>query len=298
MKPNYPPSFQEVAAWAEASGVTLAEARVRFAQYAVLRTIAEVPALRQALVFKGGNALDFVWQPNRSTVDLDFSLDPQSPLRGLRRDDLSHLLAGGVPLARTQLGVVLAVHRIRQNPPGTDKDFVTYEARIGYALPDQDRLGSAWLKENRARTSSESMSASTNRSAMLGEPICDARLVSLEPALQLRVATLEDIVAEKLRALLQQPIRNRERRQDVLDIAVILQANPTLDRNKVAGFLQEKAAARAVPVSRSAFHDPEVARRAQADYEALSATTRTMFVPFAAALALLHDFIAELAIPE
>jgi hypothetical protein len=40
----------------------------------------------------------------------------------------------------------------------------------------------------------------------------------------LRIATLEDIVGEKLRAILQQPVRNHSRAQDVFDIAVDLQS--------------------------------------------------------------------------
>jgi predicted nucleotidyltransferase component of viral defense system len=75
---SYPVSFDDMRLWAGAAGVTVDEARIRFAQYAVLSSIAAVRPLREGLVFKGGNALDFVWQPNRSTVDLDFSVDHTS----------------------------------------------------------------------------------------------------------------------------------------------------------------------------------------------------------------------------
>ncbi len=64
--------------WAETNGVSVDEARRRFAQYGALCGITLVPALRTGLVFKGGNALDFVWRPNRSTIDLDFSLDMEA----------------------------------------------------------------------------------------------------------------------------------------------------------------------------------------------------------------------------
>ena len=53
----------------------MSEARQRFAQYAVLRAVASPARLSELLVFKGGDALDFVWSPNRSTIDLDFSAD-------------------------------------------------------------------------------------------------------------------------------------------------------------------------------------------------------------------------------
>ena len=34
---------------------------------------------------------------------------------------------------------VLRVHSVRRQPPGEEKAFVTYTARIGYALPDEGR---------------------------------------------------------------------------------------------------------------------------------------------------------------
>lgn len=71
----YPSTFAMVRVWAGANRISVAEARKRFAQYAILSAIAGSRFLGSALVFKGGNALDFIWQPNRSTTDLDFSLD-------------------------------------------------------------------------------------------------------------------------------------------------------------------------------------------------------------------------------
>lgn len=56
----------------------------------------------------------------------------------------------------------------------------------------------------------------------------------LAGSLPLRVSTAEDIVAEKLRALLQQALRNRTRRQDLLDIAALLRAGVPLDPARVA----------------------------------------------------------------
>jgi hypothetical protein len=53
--------------------MTVAEAKFRFAQYGILQAVAGSRTLSQVLAFKGGNALDFFWQPNRSTKDLDFS---------------------------------------------------------------------------------------------------------------------------------------------------------------------------------------------------------------------------------
>lgn len=291
MTSGYPRRFVDIPTWAASSGISIDEARVRFAQYGVLCGIASVRPLREGLVFKGGNALDFVWHPNRSTVDLDFSHDPTVALPTLDPGPIKDLLERGLSTATPRLGTAFAVHRVRQHPRGTDKTFITYEARIGYAHRDEARLRQR-MAQGETSTNVIGLDISLN------EPVCDAQLVQLDDAHRLRVATIEDIVAEKLRALLQQPIRNRERRQDMLDIAVILRANPDLDRQRIARFLLTKAAARAVPVSRAAFHNSEVARRAREGYDELANTTRVMFVPFEDALALLLAFVAELAIPD
>lgn len=111
-------------------------------------------------------------------------------------------------------------------------------------------------------------------------------------------ARLEDIVAEKLRGLLQQPLRNRARRQDLLDLAVVFSAGMELNRERVASYLTPKADARDVAVSRAALHDPEVLGRARQDYSALQTTTRVRFIPYDEALSTLHLFVSELPIPE
>lgn len=86
MTDGYPRSIRDLAAWADRSQITIDEARRRFAQYVVLCGIADIRPLRETLVFKGGNALDFVWHPNRSTIDLDFSRCHEREPLGQRRD--------------------------------------------------------------------------------------------------------------------------------------------------------------------------------------------------------------------
>jgi predicted nucleotidyltransferase component of viral defense system len=132
----------------------------------------------------------------------------------------------------------------------------------------------------------------------LNEPICAEEPVETGSVHPLRVSTLEDIVAEKLRALLQQPIRNRARRQDLLDIAVVLRSDKTVDRARIAEFLIRKAEARGVAVNRSAFHGEGVVSRARQDYASLAQTTRALFISFNEALHTLQTFIDELALFE
>lgn len=287
MKNLYPTSLAEAARWAAEAGVPVAEARFRFAQYGVLRAVASSRALSETLVFKGGNALDFVWQPNRSTKDLDFSARETD----LGAEQIRELLRRSLAFAARETGIAYRVQRVRQNPPGENRTFITYDVKVGYALPDE-------LRGRQRIERGEDVSAVVPVEISLNEPICASVGVDVDAAYLLAVSTREDIVAEKLRALLQQPIRNRSRRQDMLDVAVILRGPEDLDRAKVAEFLIRKAAARSVPVSREAFRGEEIRRRAAEGYEELATTTRSVFLPFEEAYAEVMTFVDRLDLPE
>ena len=88
----------------------------------------------------------------------------------------------------------------------------------------------------------------------------------------IRVYSLSEIVAEKLRALLQQVIRNRNRRQDVFDIAWLLKkyGPDSIDKDAVLNALMIKARARGIEPTRTSLENPDVVRRAEADWDSMS----------------------------
>ncbi len=117
------------------------------------------------------------------------------------------------------------------------------------------------------------------------EPIFNAGEAQLEkPAVNIRTYALEEVVAEKFRALLQQPERNRERRQDVFDLAWL--ARMTADtlsdqeRQNILGALIQKSAARGINPTAASMDDPEVARRAATRWNTLSTELPSGLPPF------------------
>jgi len=259
-----------------------------------LRAIASSRTLRELLVFKGGNALDFIWSPNRSTRDLDFSVDmDRFPDRDLFETELKPLLSRALDLSGRELGIVAAVHSVKRQPPGEGMDWVTYTAKIGYALPNDTRNRTR-LEEGQKSMFVVPVEISIN------EPIgADQSLALGSGTESLRISTPDDIVAEKLRAFLQQKgeIRNRRRPQDLLDIAHLLRGDRPLDLDQVSRFLLKKAGARNVPVSKAAFRDPELEERSRHGYQELQDTVRQDFVPFDQALELLYALVDQLNIP-
>jgi len=112
----YPRTFQGIAAWSLSTGTPVQDTRTRFAQFVILGGIASEPSLRDNLVFKGGNALDFVLQPNRSTIDLDFSLDMTLGSELADVDTLQTAVSTGLRRVALMSGCGLAIHSVRQNP--------------------------------------------------------------------------------------------------------------------------------------------------------------------------------------
>ncbi|WP_271190539.1 nucleotidyl transferase AbiEii/AbiGii toxin family protein, partial [Dactylosporangium matsuzakiense] len=116
-----------------------------------------------------------------------------------------------------------------------------------------------------------------------------------EADIAVRAFTLGELIAEKLRALLQQPIRNRNRRQDVYDIALLIDENPLGDalRVKILETLIEKCRSRRIEPTRESIDDPEVARRAQRDWETLRLEVSDL-PPFEERFAAVREFYRSL----
>lgn len=118
-----PRSMSELNAWANKLEIPLPDARVRFAQYAILLAFGRVSLLREMLIFKGGNALDFVWSPNRSTMDLDFSIESLGSPGSVNKVQFRGLLSAGLDAGRGVHGVVAKVQRWDQFPRRGDQKF-------------------------------------------------------------------------------------------------------------------------------------------------------------------------------
>ena len=284
----FPRDYTAIETWALKNGIPVVEARERYAQYGVLLAIANSRELSKILVFKGGNALDFIWHPNRSTRDLDFSTLESS----IDEEGLRPLLQAALNVAARDLRLFYLVQSISRNPPGEDKTFATFQIKVGYALPD----ASPRVIENVKRGIPVSTVVPVEIS--LNETVCDFQEINIEGTNPLKVSSREDIFAEKLRALLQQPSRNRSRSQDLLDLAVHIKFEKPLNQSHVAEYLKAKSKARDVVVSKSAFLVPEIFERAFENYEALASTSRNEFIQFDEAKAILLGFIETLDIAD
>lgn len=221
-------------------------------EFVVLKCIAAHAVTRHAMVFNGGNALRFAYDSPRSTIDLDFSADGT----GIpdNQDEIRRLLDSALTLAQRQFDVKAKCQRVKRNPKSPDATRPTYDVTIGYQFPD-DRYFHNFEDRNSSTVIPLDIS--------LHDLVCET--AEWAGVRGLKVCSLEDILAEKLRSLLQQKIRNRNRWQDVYDICRCMQRSK-IDRDKIADFLMQKSAIREIEVRKSNFDD-EIRKRAACDYE-------------------------------
>lgn len=105
------------------------------------------------------------------------------------------------------------------------------------------------------------------------EPVINVQVLGVgDGAESIFAYSTEELIAEKLRALVQQKLRNRRRRQDIYDIDWLIQNVPLDDAAKarILSAFQEKAEARETPVSMDSLDDPEIKERASADWNTLA----------------------------
>lgn len=216
-------------AWAERARVTRSEARKRLAQYVVLECIASAP-WRDQLCFKGGNALRFIHFNPRSTIDLDFTAVGEFPDND---QQIRERLQDAVESGYRRFSVKLRVQRVKRDPQRSEATTPTWDVTVGFQFPGDRHFADF---EQHARSFNEVVVIEISINDVVCESMTSA--IGEHGATRIRVCALEDILAEKLRALLQSPIRNRERHQDVYDIArMVRQHDAGLNRTKIAAFL-------------------------------------------------------------
>lgn len=263
-----PNTYKSYEAFREAHSVPIPdeEKLARWAQHQILVAISNVSRLRQLLIFKGGNALRAAYGSVRATKDLDFSIDSKLPDK-----DVKNWLERALTRQSHRSDIELRVQSFKPKPKNPNLTRRTWVIKVGYALRSNTLTLRRLLNEPPQSPSVIPLEISENEAVGI---YANDRIVGAE---NLNVSTVENIIAEKLRALLQQPIRKRYRPQDVFDIAYqSLRAKsnyaPALDLNSLRRQFSEKCKIRDVSSSFDGFKNEDVWGNAARDYANLETT--------------------------
>jgi hypothetical protein len=184
-------------------------------------------------------------------------------------EQFSELLNPAMDRATAQLGyldLICRVQKLRRMPKAA-----TFETDTGPAL--KITIGHARRGTNEeARLAAKQATHVLQLDLSFNEPILfPTKALLSRPSLSIKAYSPNDIIAEKLRALIQQPIRNRNRRQDVYDIVWLLDAHKPDDisRANILESVISKADARDIVISVDSFDNPEIKRRAELDWNTM-----------------------------
>ena len=207
-----------------------------------------------------------VYESPRTTADLDFTTDLKAASDLV--EDLRHALDRALPRAAAGLGypgMVLRVQTVKERPRpfgSPDTSFPALDIKIAYA---QRGKGEQRLASGQAPHVID-IEISFN------EPVHAIEIIHLGiggPSFS--AYALSDLIAEKLRALLQQITRNRYRRQDVYDIAYLMTRFPLDQSERIAilAAFRDKCAARGIAPTVDSLDHPEVIARARSEWNTL-----------------------------
>ena len=230
-----------------------------------LNAIAMIPHLNAVMFLKGGILMGLAYDSPRQTADIDFTttLTHVGDAGNMVRMQLDSMF----PRAAAALGyadLVVKTHSVKKLPKAIpDAAFPALKLKIGSARRDT-------AQERALQTGQASVVIDTDIS--FNEPVLQTQVLVLTGGRELLAYSLVDLMAEKYRAILQQVTRKRNRRQDVYDLDWLIVYNEIDERlqKQILTTLGVKCQERQIEPTRASLDDPEVKRRARADWHSMA----------------------------
>lgn len=261
------PEDVDLRQWVEAGRANPVLYRARQVTEIVLCAIGLTNSLKQTLVLKGGTLMAIAFQSNRVTGDVDFSasVEPNGFEERLVAE-LNPALAKAAEHLR-YIDLICRIQGIKKKPrpQGFEHhNFPALEVHVASArrgTREEEHLA----KGNGPRVLKLEIS--------FRDQVFAFRELSLAGCgVEIQSFALTEIIAEKLRALLQQVERNRYRRQDIYDIAYLVERFPLSldDKAEILATFKKKCASREIYPKPESISNPEVIERARRDWPSLA----------------------------
>lgn len=238
--------------------------RQRQATEVVLTAVGLSKQLSEALVLKGGTLMAIAFKSDRATGDVDFSATvPPDDFAGNLKDELN----AAIPKSLSKLGyadLLCRVQKVKKKPRPQnflELEFPALDVTVGYAQKGTSQ--EKWLE--RGSASDVVLIEISFRDQVY--QFQELHLFDSHTAI--KAFTINEIFAEKLRALIQQKAehRNRYRRQDIFDLTYLLRSHrKKLDAEIILKIFLQKCATRGIAPESNTLSDPEIFERAKKDY--------------------------------
>jgi len=238
----------------------------REAIHIILSAIANQPTLKSSMVIKGGILLAIRYKSHRYTRDIDFSTS--QVLGDINKDQIASKLNKSMAIMGESLDYDLEckVQSCKVQPANKpDAQFPSIKMKIGYAYKHE--------QQKYKRLLAGKCPTVIDIDYSLNEIMPNIDEFSIGGNEILTAYALIDLIAEKLRSVLQQIKRDRSRRQDIFDLFLLIEKFPDLDymaKAKILDSLKIKANSRGINPQKNSFQNEEVRKRSKAEYPTLA----------------------------
>lgn len=257
----------------------------------LLNAIGITDSLKRSLILKGGVLMSIAHGSYRQTGDVDFTaiVDPQPYADQLKAVLNTALARSSADLAYVDLKC--AVQRFEYQPAKVgfaDKSAPALRLSVGYATVGTSN--EARLQDGRSTRILE-VDISFKE-----QVLTTAELTIEEPDISIHAYAPEEIIAEKLRATLQQPGRNRTRRQDIFDIKWLIERYPPEKGTKrvILNTFLEKSADRGLNPTQLSMDDAAVKERSAKEWGTMSLEVGGQLPDFEQSYEIVRQFYRSL----
>ena len=242
----------DVAEWVARAGHDPVTHQQRQTVHVVLKAVALAVPLDRMIILKGGILMGLAYGSPRQTADVD--LTASGPVDDGTAGQMEAWLEAALPRAAAALGhagFITRIHSIKPMPRGRFEtaDFPALKVKV--------------RSERRAGTKTF-----VDVDISFKEELRQIEALELTDGNEILAYGLEELVAEKYRAILQQASRRRHRRQDIYDLDLLIAGRDFDDacRRRILDTFSIKCRSRKIEPTRDSLEDPEIRRRSGAEW--------------------------------
>jgi predicted nucleotidyltransferase component of viral defense system len=267
----------------------------RQAVHTILYAISSDDVLRLNMIMKGGMLLGIRYQSSRYTTDIDFSTS--QTLHEIDQGAFEGHLANSLIIAADdlpyQVQCRLQSSKIQPRKNSDKASYPSFQIKIGYA--DASNKASMQRLLDGKSTNTIKIDYSLN------EVSYELEELSFEGEESIHVYAISDLLAEKYRSIIQQVVRNRNRRQDVYDLWYLISSCPPFSNSEKITILQslyKKSQGRIAPeqvvIDANTLDRDDIKSMSEQDYLLLSSEVSGEFPTFQEAYQSVNDFYKSL----
>mgnify|MGYP001197098563 FL=1 len=277
----------DIAAWVQGAPDAV-QRELRQAVHTVLVAIGGSSDLQPQMIMKGGILLAIRYESSRYTRDIDFSTAQRFADFDEQRFRSNFEGRLAVAVEELDYGVDCRLQSYSVKPRRSNADFQTIQMTLGYAEKGTKKH-SHLLAKNCPDVVDVDYSFNEQTESIDQLRFSDGTVIY--------AYSFVDLVAEKMRALLQQEVRNRVRRQDAYDLFRILKGNPVTDealKGLILDALKSKATSRGLTVQQESMANKEIIERSKKEYPQLADEILEDLPPFDEVYGFVRSFYESL----